>query len=492
MPWKERNNMYGKSNPLIKLFEGLTRVDLSGVSFNEGKVPDPSKESPEAQAKKLTEEDGAPKMFDVTQEIAQQLATKFGAQVNIDEFMKGLKHEGTEHIDVTKGDPEITAQLVLPHLKEIPDYYTRLFNMEEEAKKVPAKAEGKPEQDAGKETMPAAESIEISFKMPKESLRSIKKMHGLDEKTIMAEVAKFVVAEVLEQVKTVLKEIEEPTKLTVIASDIADEQEAKKIQTGKPGSIVQQDPTTKKFSVVIKESNRVEFDCNKCKHKFMGMLEDKPKKCPKCGSTDLNYEYKDGAAVKEIAGRDIADEKKEPVFTDTIMQQQYEDLLKTMSPEEAKEKVRKAHAEYFGKSAKFYGVADEAAKKYQKTGEFAFPVYEFGIELFGNNWERKHDSNEVFNELSTPKGEGIAKKWLEQEIKAAKAKGIKVDSIKFSETDSGNYTHAGAYYTVVLTVDPKVEGPDGEIAKVMGEDKIVWPKETSEKVKAAKKAKGDK
>lgn len=418
MPWKERNNMYGKSNPLIKLFEGLTRVDLSSVSFNEGKVPDPSKESPEAQAKKLQEDDpntqGAQKgagdgvntKFEVTKELAEEVGKKLGidfTKVSVEEFMKGLEIE-QEHADVTGGDPEITGQIAAAHLREIPDYYRRLVQMEEEAKKVPAKVEGKPEQEAGKETMPAAESK--------------------------------------------IKEEEKPTKLTVIASDIADEQEAKKIAADKTGSIVQQDPTTKKYSVVLKES-----------------IEDTMAKeyAAECKKYDL----------------DTTDRQNYHEWVEKA----YPEYKADMGTEERVMKLVTGIKEVAGRD-----IADEAAKKYQKTGEFHVPVYEFGIEMFGPDWENKHDPKEVFDELSTKKGEGMARKWLEQEIKAAKAKGVKVDSIKFSETDSGNYTHAGAYYTVVLTVDPKVEGPDGEIAKVMGDGKIVWPKEAAEKVKEAKKA----
>ncbi|MCW4027234.1 MAG: hypothetical protein NWE76_07110, partial [Candidatus Bathyarchaeota archaeon] len=35
--------------------------------------------------------------------------------------------------DVTHGDPILTGKIALAHLKELPDYYTRLAQMEKEA-----------------------------------------------------------------------------------------------------------------------------------------------------------------------------------------------------------------------------------------------------------------------------------------------------------------------------------------------------------------------
>jgi hypothetical protein len=36
--------------------------------------------------------------------------------------------------NVTDGDPHVTAKIALAHLNEFPDYYTRLEQMEEQAK----------------------------------------------------------------------------------------------------------------------------------------------------------------------------------------------------------------------------------------------------------------------------------------------------------------------------------------------------------------------
>jgi len=35
-----------------------------------------------------------------------------------------------EHEDITKGDPIKTAKIVMAHLKEVPDYYTKLKKVE--------------------------------------------------------------------------------------------------------------------------------------------------------------------------------------------------------------------------------------------------------------------------------------------------------------------------------------------------------------------------
>ncbi len=39
------------------------------------------------------------------------------------------------HTNVTNNDPLTTGKIALAHLNEFPDYYTRLYEMEEEAEK---------------------------------------------------------------------------------------------------------------------------------------------------------------------------------------------------------------------------------------------------------------------------------------------------------------------------------------------------------------------
>ena len=55
-------------------------------------------------------------------------------RVSFNEFSMGMKEE-LEHSDITGGDPILTAKITMAHLKELPDYYTRLRAMERQAKK---------------------------------------------------------------------------------------------------------------------------------------------------------------------------------------------------------------------------------------------------------------------------------------------------------------------------------------------------------------------
>jgi hypothetical protein len=76
-------------------------------------------------------------------------ARRIGAQIGIDwssapfdvdQFRAGMDVE-LEHglhdpaTNVTGDDPLVTGKIALAHLKEFPDYYTRLKRMEEEAKR---------------------------------------------------------------------------------------------------------------------------------------------------------------------------------------------------------------------------------------------------------------------------------------------------------------------------------------------------------------------
>ena len=62
------------------------------------------------------------------------------APFGVDEFRNGMDVE-LEHglhdlgTNVSGDDPHVTAKIALAHLKEFPDYYTRLERMEEEAKR---------------------------------------------------------------------------------------------------------------------------------------------------------------------------------------------------------------------------------------------------------------------------------------------------------------------------------------------------------------------
>lgn len=81
----------------------------------------------------------------VRRKIAIEEARKIGAALGIDwkqfdleQFRRGMEVE-LEHgardpeTDVTHDDPLVTGKIVWAHLKEFPDYYTRLARMEAEA-----------------------------------------------------------------------------------------------------------------------------------------------------------------------------------------------------------------------------------------------------------------------------------------------------------------------------------------------------------------------
>jgi hypothetical protein len=74
-------------------------------------------------------------------EIGERIGIDWGAgDVNLDQFRMGLAVE-LEHgshdpaTDVTHDDEVITGKIALAHLKEIPDYYTRLAAMEGDAER---------------------------------------------------------------------------------------------------------------------------------------------------------------------------------------------------------------------------------------------------------------------------------------------------------------------------------------------------------------------
>lgn len=80
---------------------------------------------------------------DFTTEEAQKVADQIGLDTkdfDIEQFRMGLKVE-LEHgkwmarTNVTGDDYELTGKIAWAHLIEIPDYYTRLEAMEEQAKK---------------------------------------------------------------------------------------------------------------------------------------------------------------------------------------------------------------------------------------------------------------------------------------------------------------------------------------------------------------------
>ena len=87
----------------------------------------------EAEGKKEFTEDEA-------RDIAKKLNINFSkTRFTFDEFYMGVNVElehGTRYpeANVTNDDPILTGKIALAHLLEFPDYYTRLANMEYEAK----------------------------------------------------------------------------------------------------------------------------------------------------------------------------------------------------------------------------------------------------------------------------------------------------------------------------------------------------------------------
>jgi hypothetical protein len=74
---------------------------------------------------------------DDARKIGEQIGVDF-TKFDLEEFRKGLAIE-LEHgshdpeTNVTNSDPLLTGKIACAHLKEIPDYYTRLEKMESEA-----------------------------------------------------------------------------------------------------------------------------------------------------------------------------------------------------------------------------------------------------------------------------------------------------------------------------------------------------------------------
>jgi hypothetical protein len=78
-----------------------------------------------------------------TSEQAKEIGEKIGidwTKFDVEQFRMGLDVE-LEHgkvdanTNVTNDDPILTGKIALAHLNEFLDYYTRLYEMEEEAEK---------------------------------------------------------------------------------------------------------------------------------------------------------------------------------------------------------------------------------------------------------------------------------------------------------------------------------------------------------------------
>jgi len=85
----------------------------------------------------------APKTFtaDEARRIGESIGISWSSSpFDVDQFRRGLDVE-LEHglhdseTNVTGDDPQTTGKIARAHLKEFPDYYTRLEQMEEQAKR---------------------------------------------------------------------------------------------------------------------------------------------------------------------------------------------------------------------------------------------------------------------------------------------------------------------------------------------------------------------
>jgi len=82
----------------------------------------------------------AKKMFtsDQARTIGEQIGLQWGSEsFDVEQFRMGMDVE-LEHgtvdpqTNVTNDDPVLTGKIALAHLREFPDYYTRLYKMEKE------------------------------------------------------------------------------------------------------------------------------------------------------------------------------------------------------------------------------------------------------------------------------------------------------------------------------------------------------------------------
>ena len=76
--------------------------------------------------------------------------TKDMASANPEQYALGMKVEGKEHADIAHGDVGIIHKIVMAHLKEMPDYYTKLQAMDQkdEIKEGPGKDKTKKHEKA--------------------------------------------------------------------------------------------------------------------------------------------------------------------------------------------------------------------------------------------------------------------------------------------------------------------------------------------------------
>lgn len=124
----------------------------------------------------------------------KRLITLLAKKMDIDiskydmkELAKGmfveLEHGSKNHkFDVTGDDPEQTFKIVLTHMEELPDYYTRLEKMENETKSVKTETE-KDDEDDVEEEKDDSEETKKENKLQESTANRFKELCGLIENT---------------------------------------------------------------------------------------------------------------------------------------------------------------------------------------------------------------------------------------------------------------------------------------------------------------------
>lgn len=76
---------------------------------------------------------------DEAKKVGEELGIDW-SKFDVEQFRMGMNVELEHglvdpHTNVTNDDPLLTGKIALAHLNEFPDYYTRLYKMEQEAEK---------------------------------------------------------------------------------------------------------------------------------------------------------------------------------------------------------------------------------------------------------------------------------------------------------------------------------------------------------------------
>lgn len=238
-----------KDRFLVDLFEALQKVepDSDAIAKSFDYTPKEDNEEMIKQQNKLEQDrltkerskkfgvkikeavQGIFEAFEVTDELVGQLLAELDIDpeaIPMEELKKGLKVE-QEHEDITKGDKLITLKIALAHLKELPDYYTRLTKMEQAAQK------------------PVTDVADDKEAVEKELAAEAKPELGNVEKPELGE-------EDIKKDKVVVEAQEE--KYTVLAKGISAKEVADGIAVDKKGVVAPDKDDPAKFMVILKEA----------------------------------------------------------------------------------------------------------------------------------------------------------------------------------------------------------------------------------------------